>query len=397
MSTSRTSRNAEKPIATEDNLDSISGNGYGIFNFFSNLLKRWSGSGMTNSEIEAAHMQQNMAQENALLEQQLSLDTWRQTQSYESRVADMKNAGINPALMMGGSAGSAPSLATSASVAAPNVTTSGASGLSDFLGLIDMAMNASALKSENKLRDAQSENLSVSTSKTSTEDRILQIDEQFAKIKNWLSTQDAQWTINNRIKDVEVKDGQLNVMGSQISLNLADVNLKDKQALVAEADASIKRLDAKKAETLLPYAVDYLKLDMQLKESQTLSNYADIELKHANALVAFAEASIKEGLIEGDYITKFLDNIDADSYAKNASGFNNLAHSDLANQQTKTSAAYANLAEQSAKLSGKQLDYFVADKIVGYLSQAVTAFCQLGNTAASGVGAATSLLPLLGL
>lgn len=397
MNSYRTSRNSEKPIATEDNLDYVSGNGYGLFNFFSNLLRRWSGSNMTNSEKEAANMQQNMAQENALLEQQLSLDTWRQTQSYEARIADMKNAGINPALMMSGSAGSAPSQATSASVAAPTVTTSGASGLSDFLGLIDMAMNASALKSENKLRDAQAENLSAGTSKTSTEDRILQIDEQFAKTKNWLSTQDAQWTINNRIKDVEVKDGQLNVMGSQISLNLADVNLKDKQTLVAEADAAIKRLDAKKAETLLPYAVDYLKLDMQLKESQQLSNYADIELKHANALVAFAEASIKEGLIEGDYITKFLDNLDADSYVKNTSGFNNLAHADLANQQSKTSAAYANLAEQSAKLSGKQLDFFVADKIVGYISQAITGFCQLGNTSASGVGAAASLLPLLGL
>ena len=66
--------------------------------FFKNLTKSWSGSGLTQAEQEANAFTAQQAQNQMDFQQQM-----RDTQ-YQSAVADMRAAGVNPALMYGSGA-----------------------------------------------------------------------------------------------------------------------------------------------------------------------------------------------------------------------------------------------------------------------------------------------------
>lgn len=382
------------------------GKSNGFLDFFSNLFRKWSGSAPTDSELEAAEQSQKYNLESMDYQQQLNYDMWKRTQSYEARVQDMKSAGLNPAMMMSGGAGAAPSIASSPSSSPGSVNTSGGSGLSDIMGLFSMIGNFAQLASQNKLRssevalnNAQAENVGASTERTKVETDILKIDQKYADIRNQIYTTEGLTRIQNNIKDIEVKDGTIRLQNSQVTLNLSDANLKNKQALVAEADKALKDLDAEKARSLLPYAVQYLKADMALKVAQTKESKANAIKLHADSLVQFAEAVIKQGLADGDYVGKFLKGLDAENALKYAQVAHEKELTTLTQYQqvTEVEKAYNVAADTDAKkaqtardeaLTEKlenENDWFVADKLLGYFGSYISAV-------SDGFGTMTELL-----
>ena len=174
-------------------------------------------------------------------------------------------------------------------------------------------------------------------------------------------------------------------MDSEVSLNFKDIKLKDSQILVNEADAILKGLDAVKARKLLPYAVEYYRADIMLKNAQTEQAKSSAASLHANALVSMAEAMIKEGLVSGGYVRKFLDNLDADTLEK--SGLANLhtAQIGLTEQQTATSAATERAQNAQADYTETSQNFIVADKLIGYWTNFIT-------LSADVIGAALPLL-----
>lgn len=341
-----------------------------LFSGISNLWNKWTGNSMTEADIQA----NQLSRDNALFEQQLALETWNQTQSYEARVQSMLNAGINPALMMGGASGAAPAQASSPAMPAPNVS-SGDMG-HPILGMVQALMQASSLKSENALRKSQSEkNIAdadlarADAKKKGVETDILEIDKAWADTRNWLYTKEGLSRIDKNLSDIKVNDGRIELMGSEVKLNLADVQLKESQKLVNEADAILKGLEAEKARALLPYAVEYMRADILLKNATTKAQLASAESLHANALVNMAEAMIKRGLIQGGYIEKFLANLDADTLEKSNLAVLHIDQGDLAAAQADAAGAYKRQAEAQADYTETSQNFIVADKLIGYFSQ----------------------------
>lgn len=349
----------------------------GFLDFFSNLFTKWSGSGMTDAEKDAADYNTQVGRENMELEKQMQLDIFNQTQSYEAQVRQMQAAGINPAVMFsGGASQSVPSGPS----AQPGTATASPSGeFPDILGLVKTIMGASQLNSENKLRASQADkNIAdaelskADAKKRGVETGILEIDRAWAETRNWLYTKEGLSRIDKNLSDIKVNGGRIELMGSEIKLNLADVQLKDSQKLVNEADAILKGLDAQKARSLLPYAVEYMRSDILLKNATTKAQLSSAESLHANALVNMAEAMIKKGLIQGSYVEKFLSNLDADTLEKSNLAALHIDQGDLAAAQTDAAGAYKRQAEAQADFTETSQDFIVADKLIGYFSQFFT-------------------------
>lgn len=332
---------------------------------------------MTDAEREAADYNTQVGRENMELEKQMQLDIFNQTQSYEAQIRQMQAAGINPAVMFsGGASQSVPSGPS----AQPGTATASPSGeFPDILGLVKTIMGASQLNSENKLRASQADkNIAdaelskADAKKRGVETGILEIDRAWSETRNWLYTKEGLSRIDKNLSDIKVNDGRIELMGSEVKLNLADVHLKDSQKLVNEADAILKGLEAQKARALLPYAVEYMRADILLKNATSKSQLASAQSLHANALVNMAEAMIKKGLIQGGYVEKFLSNLDADTLEKSNLAALHIDQGDLAAAQADAAVAYKRQAEAQADYTETSQDFIVADKLIGYFAQFFT-------------------------
>lgn len=365
----------------EDEYNSFIGDSSNENNFFSglsNLWNKWTGNGMTDADMQA-----NQAnRDNMKFEQDLALQTWKQTQSYEARVADMQRAGMNPALMMSGSAGSAPAQAASPTSAAPNVTSDSMPNI--LSGFIGMMMQAKELSNRTKLNNAEVENVNADTAnksaitrKTNLESDILEIDRAYSNVRNQIYTAKGLSEIQNNIKDLEVKDGIIKIQGTEIALNDKELLVKDANILVMQADASLKNIEAEKARSLLPYAVEYFKADIALKESTVNLNDSNAVKAHADALISFADAAIKNGLIKGDYIEKFLSKMDADTFASIGSGIHSVAEAGTAGSKIAANTAIARNQNAQASYTEEEQEYLAADKIIGYLATGISAICDI--------------------
>lgn len=366
------------------------GKANGFLDFFSNLFRKWSGTGMTDSELDAADYNTKVGRENMELEKQMQLEIFNQTQSYEAQVRNMQAAGLNPALMFNG--GASQSAVSGPSAQAGTATASPSGEFPNILGLVKTIMGASQLKSENKLRESQSEKniadanaANAAAGKSKTETEILEIDKRWAEVRNRIYTNEGLSRIKKNLSDITVNNGRIRLMDSEVSLNFKDIKLKDSQILVNEADAILKGIDAVKARKLLPYAVEYYRADIMLKNAQTEQAKSSAISLHANALVSMAEAMIKEGLVSGGYVRKFLDNLDADTLEK--SGLANLhtAQTGLTEQQTATSAATERAQNAQADYTETSQNFIVADKLIGYWTNFIT-------LSADVIGAALPLL-----
>lgn len=366
------------------------GKANGFLDFFSNLFTKWSGTGMTDAEKDAADYNTQVGRENMELEKQMQLEIFNQTQSYEAQVRNMQAAGLNPALMFNG--GASQSSVSGPSAQAGTATASPSGEFPNILGLVKTIMGASQLKSENKLRESQSEKniaeanaANASAGKSKIETDLLEIDKRWAEVRNRIYTNEGLSRIKKNLSDITVNNGRIRLMDSEVSLNFKDIKLKDSQILVNEADAILKGIDAVKARKLLPYAVEYYRADIMLKNAQTEQAKSSAISLHANALVSMAEAMIKEGLVSGGYVRKFLDNLDADTLEK--SGLANLhtAQTGLTEQQTATSAATERAQNAQADYTETSQNFIVADKLIGYWTNFIT-------LSADVIGAALPLL-----
>lgn len=371
-------------LSEDDFNNSFSENKF--FSGLGNLWNKWTGNGITDAQLK----ENNMNRENLLFENELNYEMWKRTQSYEAQMQSMKTAGLNPALMFNN--GGNMQQANTGSIAPISSTPS--EGMPSLLGFINSIMQMSSLKSENALRKTQSDknkaeadSIAATTEKTKTETQILEIDKEYADIRNRIYTTEGLTRIKNNLKDIEIKDGTIRLQNSQITLNLSDANLKDKQALVSEADRALKEIDAEKARALLPFAVQYLKSDISLKNAQTEESKANAIKLHADSLVQFAEAAIKQGLADNDYVGKFLRGLDADSalkYAQTAhenqlttltrnQQFTEIKRAENISADTEAKKAQTSRDEALTEKFEKENDWYVADKLLGYFGSYISA------------------------
>lgn len=201
-----------------------------LFNFLPNqarsLINGWTGAALTGAQQEANEFSANQAQ----VERNWQEDM--RATNYQTQVADMRSAGINPAVMYGnGASSSTPSGASAASVA-PSAPMS----MSDMIQVIMAKAQLSKLKAETANIDSQTEVNRVETSRIEAETSKLTSEKEYIDLQKsyYPKLTDAQiGKINAEVNKLVAEIPYLKAMSSEAN---ASAGLKKAQALLVDKE-----------------------------------------------------------------------------------------------------------------------------------------------------------------
>lgn len=217
-------------------------------NVFGNVVDKYTGTGMTDADKEAASTQ--LANQQILNEQefQRKIDFYEMYESPQAQVRQIKSAGLNPALMYSG----APSVSASGGIGSPGSASASASQ-GDLSGLLSAVVGSFLQSKQLKLQDKWKEReLDLESERVGISKQIAQAD---LKYKGLVSENQAivnKWTepllglkFDNVQADIDLKMDELNnnrpvqrlLMKSNISLNQAREGLTVFESKIAEVES----------------------------------------------------------------------------------------------------------------------------------------------------------------
>lgn len=202
-------------------------------NIANGLLGKYTGSTLTPAEMQNNAFQAAEAQKNR---------DWQTSMSntmYQRGVKDMAAAGVNPALVMGGS------LATSSpSGGSPSGTAPGQSGsFSDLVAALLAKKQASLL-------DSQKHNVDVQSGKTAAETRLVQ--SQTVKTDNenrGVILQNEYQSLLNKYYP-GLSEAQISQMSAAAAKSLSDISVNDAQKSFLDAQEGLARMNAAQVKRL---------------------------------------------------------------------------------------------------------------------------------------------------
>lgn len=224
---------------------------------------------------------------------------------YQRQVADMQAAGVNPALAMNGG------VTTQATSNATASSGSGIPGGLDLSSVMQMAVQMQQLKLQKKLIDSQSNKNNAEAGKIKEETSWIaglsqaQIDKMKADADKAFSD------IQVNQSEIEVNGHKINMYDAQTGLYNAEMSESEKRSQLVETQNAIAKLDKQKLEKLLPYVENYQKSIIALNNAQTEEAYQRAYSDYASACNSFADASLKENIVDTDYYRKLGGQIDA--------------------------------------------------------------------------------------
>lgn len=219
-----------------------------------NLLKHYTGTGLTESEQEQNQFNMDEAAK------QRSFTEYMDNTKYQRSVQDMKDAGFNPGLMYGSAgAPSAPSGASASGSAA------GVGSLSDLVNLITLPATLRRINAETKNIDA---NTSLTNQKKLTEEQITA-----------LQTIAVQWEPSIKAETLIQLSASIDKMQAEITDLTASAGLK-----VAQTDL-VKSQE--EAQAIVNYYLpsktlaEINKLDADARSSEASAWFTEIQAKFA--------------------------------------------------------------------------------------------------------------------
>lgn len=237
------------------------------------IAKWWRSA--TGQELSGAQQEANAfsAQQ---AEVQREYETQMSNTAYQRQVADMKNAGINPALMYGGSA----SGASTPSVASPASVDPGQPGLNP-IGLLGQIQQLYLLKSQKANVDADSD-----LKRQKIEESKSVIEQIKAGINKTIAESDSiRQGIENMKLDAEEKSIILKYLDEKESVGLANLKLSGDAIVksMAETDAKIANLDAQNQRILQDVVESMQRVDNMLAEKNlTLEQVKEVTATISN-------------------------------------------------------------------------------------------------------------------
>lgn len=233
--------------------------GSSVINAVPSWINAQTGAGPTGTQVWQASVESQEAEKNR---------NWQETMSntaYQRQVADMRAAGVNPALMYGnGSSGATtPSGATGSASSAPAQFS-----MSDLMGLIKM-------KKELAILDAQKGNIESQTHVNEVNaDKIgAEIGEIGSKTKLNEATAAYQQALADKYP--ELTEAQIAKLAAEAANLNADATLKEANAALARANELLASANAgqvkRLADSLIAYQAALAKnanADAELKEAQ---------------------------------------------------------------------------------------------------------------------------------
>lgn len=262
------------------------------------LLNKVTGAGLTGAEQASNQFNAEQAQINRDWQERMS------NTQYQRQVADMKAAGVNPALAMTGGSG--------AGVPSGSAATAGSSqngmSLSDLLQLMQFKTQMQGLKAGIEKTNAETDNVTAATEKTKADTRRQNLESDFLEI-----------TMNARKRGVELQNdtSEANIRQTYKNIDLTEQNIKksiaethesETRAALNQANELLAKANARQIQALLPF-------QQAMMQAQT-------DAQRAQVALTMVQTAYQNKLIDSGYIDTMIDQMEASARSSNAAGWN---------------------------------------------------------------------------
>lgn len=312
----------------DDLLDSLGGLATSGLSGALNWFKKMTGSGLTNAQKEAndfssreaelnRQWQSAEAEENRRFQSkqaeeayQRQVDFYNSYQSPSAMVKQYEDAGLNPALMVGGSLGqtSVPSSSAPSGSMPTGSAPSGHVDSGDPSGVLSFIMNLMGFRSKINRENAETANINADTAQkekqtswldsyntTNIESMRAGIDKVRSDIKVNASA------IDKNIQDIAESIKRVDVHDSTISVNNALIDLHGSQKVLNETRSAVERLNAKTIEQMLPYVQARQEAEIALQVAKTDEARYSAEDKMYDANLKMLRALVDAKLVDSSY------------------------------------------------------------------------------------------------
>lgn len=274
-----------------------------LSNPLENIIKKYTGTGMTDAEKESADLDLNNQRILNQEEFARKREWYEEFESPEAMVRQYKAAGINPALLYEGAPGVSASggvgSAGSANVPSPGESDFLGSILSTILGFKQLGVSRSAVEAENAKRGAETESLTIENKYRDEHNRLLLEKERADVERTKQETANMRANVGlilantdyARVMALYAPEYFESTIGAQRAQALRDqsqVSLNEKE--VENLDAVIKVHKKELAE--IDARIDQINSIISLNASQERMN--DQSIQESKARVNKIEAEIKE-------------------------------------------------------------------------------------------------------
>lgn len=202
---------------------------------------------------------------------------------YQRTVADMRAAGVNPALAMSG--GVTTQASSSAQAQGANVETP----LLDLSQVAQLAMQSRQLSIQNKLADAD---IRVKNAEADLKEKDAKVRDDY----NDLLMKGMK--MSQQLTDAQISQIRANIskIGEEVELLKKQTATEEERRLLTAAETSLRKAMERKTDQEIKNLVTLLPFQQSLMSAQT-------EAAKASAAAQFVHAAYEQGLIDSGYIT----------------------------------------------------------------------------------------------
>lgn len=278
-------------------------------------------NGVTGADLTGAQTAQNeYASQEAEIARNFSADEaqkqrdWQMemdSTKYQRTLSDMRAAGVNPMLMMGGQSPSGSSgVAASASMASPSGLGAAAS-MSDLMALLTLPKQLKLLDAQVKKTDADATKAEADASATRQAESESVERERGLRISNDF----AAATAAAREESINITNDVSRATLSKVYTEMDEIEARTKK-LIEEAKTEDERRDLMSAQSYLARANAHQVLAM-LPYNQLLVQ-AKTAAEQASARLSIVNAAYQQGLIDNGYLDALTDAVKSDARSKDA-------------------------------------------------------------------------------
>lgn len=278
-------------------------------------------------------------------EREWQLDSWERTQSIPAQVQQMKDAGLNPALLyQGGASAGASSPASGTDVSAPDSQQNPMAGMEIAQAVMSMLTGTASVGSQigeavGRTRQALTQSrVNVATVNNTNADTALKdqqrlnlitdndmkkIDLSYRKVEKELQNQESASRIAKNFQDIKESISRIDLNNSVIEVNGQKISLMvkmedeiDSKIVLNAAKTVGQNLDNAKAATLLPYVERIARADLEIKAASANNLRSQTHLNYSESAVALADAAYKQGLLDKGQLDIIIEGMKIDNRSK---------------------------------------------------------------------------------
>lgn len=295
--------------------------------FLGSTINKYTGAGLTGQQQEQNDWNAHQAQINrdwqsaeaeanrrfqskeAELAYDRQVDFYNSFQSPSAMVQQYKDAGLNPALMAGGSVGqsSVPSSSAPSGSMPSSSPASGApsAGSGDFIGDL---LSILQFKKQMARYDAETKNIEADTEQKRTETSWIDaynsasVDSMRAGIDKVRSDIEVNSSlVDKNLQDVQESIKRMEVHDSTINLNGALVDLHGSQKVLNECKSAVEKLNAETIKSMLPYIQARQEAEIALTNAKSSEAIMSAEDKMYDANLKMLRGLVDAKLIDSSY------------------------------------------------------------------------------------------------